>query len=106
MRIVMNGIYGMSDYVDNASISRIDENRHADRAVGATAAWRHVLKRAGQVAATETIASLEGESGSGKEVIARYIHNHSPRRRGPFVAINCAALPHSLPESQPFASDP
>src|SRR5262245_1235155 len=99
----MNAIYAVSDYADaHSSVVRIEDGRHAEHVVGSSTAWRQVLKRAGQVAATETIACLQGESGTGKEVIARYIHNQSPRRRGPFVAINCAALPESLLESELF----
>src|SRR5262245_59139269 len=70
--------------------------------VGASAEWRAVLKRASQVAATATTTCLQGESGTGKEVVARYIHSMSPRKRGPFVAINCAALPEQLLESELF----
>src|SRR5262245_11960019 len=84
------------------SISRIEDARLTDRIIGASSAWRNVLKRATQVAATETTTCLHGESGTGKEVIARYIHRQSPRRRGPFVAINCAALPEQLLESELF----
>jgi transcriptional regulator with PAS, ATPase and Fis domain len=54
------------------------------------------------VAPTEATTCLQGESGSGKEVIARFIHERSPRRRGPFVAINCAAVPEQLLESELF----
>ena len=72
------------------------------RAVGLSQAWRAVLKRAIQVAATETTTCLQGESGVGKEVVARVIHRASPRRCGPFVAINCAALPEQLLESELF----
>jgi len=61
-----------------------------------------VLKRAARVAATETTSCVHGESGTGKEVVARYIHHLSPRRRGPFVALNCAALPEQLLESELF----
>jgi transcriptional regulator with PAS, ATPase and Fis domain len=61
-----------------------------------------VLNRAERVAATEATTCLEGESGTGKEVVARFIHSHSPRRRGPFVVINCAALPEQLLESELF----
>jgi len=70
--------------------------------VGQSPAWYEVLKKAIQVAATDTTTCLQGESGVGKEVVARFIHRASPRRRGPFVAINCAALPESLLESELF----
>src|SRR4029077_518496 len=64
--------------------------------------WRQVLKAARRVASTETTVCLSGESGTGKEVVARFIHAASPRRRGPFMAINCAALPEQLLESELF----
>jgi transcriptional regulator with PAS, ATPase and Fis domain len=87
---------------ERRSISTINDSRLTERIVGASAAWRHVLKRAAQVAATETTVCIQGESGTGKEVVARYVHGHSPRRRGPFIAINCAALPEQLLESELF----
>src|SRR5262245_12777263 len=84
------------------SISQIDKLASGDMWIGTSPQWREVLKRAGQVAATETTTCLQGESGTGKEVIARFIHQQSPRRRGPFIAINCAALPEPLLESELF----
>src|SRR6185295_5178167 len=75
---------------DQRPISRVNDNRVPERIVGTSASWRAVLERARQVAATETTVCIHGDSGTGKEVVARYVHGVSPRRRGPFVAINCA----------------
>jgi len=70
--------------------------------VGESAAWKKVLTDATHVAATLATVLVEGDSGTGKEVVARFIHRASPRRDGPFVAINCAALPETLLESELF----
>ena len=72
------------------------------RVVGNSLSWRHALTQAAQVAATETTVLLLGESGTGKEVVARFIHRASARRDGPFVALNCAALPEQLLEAELF----
>ena len=61
-----------------------------------------MLTQAAQVAATETTVLLLGESGTGKEVVARFLHRASARSQGPFVAINCAAMPENLLESELF----
>ncbi len=83
-------------------LSSPDDDRQMDAPVGVSEAWRDVIRRATHVAATETTTCLQGESGTGKEVIARFIHQRSSRRRGPFIAINCAALPEQLLESELF----
>jgi transcriptional regulator with GAF, ATPase, and Fis domain len=72
------------------------------RIVGDSPAWRAVLLHASKVAPTETTVLLTGDSGTGKEVVARAIHRASARSAGPFVALNCAALPEQLLESELF----
>ena len=77
-------------------------NGGQERLVGRSREWKDVLKKAAQVASTDTTVLLTGESGTGKEVIARFIHQASSRRHGRFVALNCAALPETLLESELF----
>jgi transcriptional regulator with PAS, ATPase and Fis domain len=90
------------DVTPRRSICSIDNARDTDAPIGTSDAWREAIRRATRVAATDVTTCLQGESGSGKEVIARFIHRQSPRRHGPFVAINCAALPEQLLESELF----
>jgi transcriptional regulator with PAS, ATPase and Fis domain len=83
-------------------VERDGPDRCDSRVIGQSPEWRQVLRKASQVAWTDTAVFLQGESGTGKEVVARYIHRTSPRKNGPFVAINCAALPEQLLESELF----
>ncbi|HYV86114.1 MAG TPA: sigma 54-interacting transcriptional regulator [Patescibacteria group bacterium] len=75
------------------------------RVVGESRKWKAILTQATKVANTETTVLLTGESGTGKEVVARFVHRGSPRARGPFVALNCAALPENLLESELFGHE-
>ena len=70
--------------------------------IGTSQSWRAVLAQAAKVAPKETTVLLSGESGTGKEVVAQLIHRGSRRSAGPFVALNCAALPEALLESELF----
>src|SRR5258707_1089708 len=70
--------------------------------IGSSRPWRQALAHAAKVGATEATVLLTGESGTGKEVIAHLIRDTSRRAGGPFVALNCAALPEALLESDLF----
>ena len=76
-----------------------------DSIVGRSAAFREALDQAALVAGQETTVLLTGESGTGKELVARAIHYASRRTDGPFVAVNCAALPETLAESELFGHE-
>ncbi|HYX81144.1 MAG TPA: sigma 54-interacting transcriptional regulator, partial [Gemmatimonadales bacterium] len=73
--------------------------------IGESPALRGVLEHAILVAPADTTILLLGETGSGKELLARFIHGHSARARGAFVAVNCAALPEALVESELFGHE-
>jgi DNA-binding NtrC family response regulator len=76
--------------------------RETETLIGHSPAWENALIRARQAAATDADILIEAESGTGKELIARFIHRLSHRKSGPLVAINCAAFPETLLESELF----
>jgi DNA-binding NtrC family response regulator len=73
--------------------------------VGSSKAMQDIMSQLELVAPTDATLLLVGESGTGKELVARTVHNLSPRRRGPFVAVNCAAIAESLLESEIFGHE-
>ena len=77
----------------------------ASEPVGASPAFKRVLDLARTVAGSDSTVLLYGETGTGKEVVARFLHELSGRRQRPFVAVNCAALPESLLESELFGHE-
>ena len=89
--------------VENRTLKKeISRRDKSDRPVGVSKSWLDLLAMAETVAPTESTVLIQGESGTGKEVIARYIHEKSARKSGPFLSINCGALPESLLESELF----
>jgi transcriptional regulator with GAF, ATPase, and Fis domain len=83
-------------------VTHVDER---DAIVGESDALRYVMFRVDQVAATDATVLLSGETGTGKELLARAIHHRSPRRTRPLVVVNCAALPANLIESELFGRE-
>jgi transcriptional regulator with PAS, ATPase and Fis domain len=81
---------------------RIPRDDGAAPLIGSSAAIRAVRQRIERVAATDFTLLIEGESGTGKELVARQIHELSARRKGPFVAVNCAAIVETLIEAELF----
>ena len=82
--------------------SELSERFKFKNLVARSAAMESVLRMAHKVAQSDVTVLIEGESGTGKEVLARAIHEASPRRRGPFVAVNCPSIPDNLLESELF----
>jgi two-component system nitrogen regulation response regulator GlnG len=77
----------------------------ADRLIGSSPAMQSLFKQIGRVAPLDVNVLLLGESGTGKELVARAIYHHSRRSQGPFLAINCAAIPETLLESELFGHE-
>jgi two-component system response regulator HydG len=81
---------------------QLEDIRAKGQMIGSSPAYRRMLSLVEQVADSSATILIQGESGAGKELVARTIHERSGRRNGPFVAVNCAALPETLLESELF----
>jgi transcriptional regulator with GAF, ATPase, and Fis domain len=93
---------------DSGSMTMADQDRRARRfeqIVGNSAALRAVLEQAKRVAATDSTVLIQGETGTGKELIAHTIHNASPRSGHALIKLNCAAIPFDLLESELFGHE-
>ncbi|MBX3027525.1 sigma-54-dependent Fis family transcriptional regulator [bacterium] len=89
----------------NALRSEVGQRYSFDNVIGRSAGMQAVLDTVARVAPLRTTVLLTGESGTGKEVIAKAVHYNSPRAGGPLVAINCAAIPENLLESELFGHE-
>jgi formate hydrogenlyase transcriptional activator len=114
--IAMRGQEGNSPYRSFESYIALDQYREApcdprelrsgfEGIVGSSTALREVLDEVSTVAPTDSTVLIEGETGTGKEVIAQAIHTNSRRRERPFVKLNCAAIPLGLLESELFGHE-
>jgi sigma-54 dependent transcriptional regulator, flagellar regulatory protein len=99
----------LTDYLQRASLTRLEDERrascHRGGPTGHSLSVQRLRRLIGQVAAVDTTVLVLGESGTGKEVVARALHERSPRRGKPFVAINCGAIPGELLESELFGHE-
>jgi len=82
-----------------------DDDAGNESFIGSSAAMLEVYKAIGRVAAQDVAVLVTGESGTGKELVARAIYQHGPRARAPFLALNCAAIPEALLESELFGHE-
>jgi len=93
-------------YKENLALKEeIDRSSMFEEIVGASAALQKVLSRVSKVARTDSTVLITGETGTGKELIARAIHKRSSRAERPFVGVNCAAIPPSLLASELFGHE-
>jgi DNA-binding NtrC family response regulator len=90
---------------ENRKLKAVLASREEPVSLGVSAAMAAVTRLVERLAPTDVTALISGESGTGKEVVARELHRLSPRRNGSFVALNCAALPEDLVESELFGHE-
>ena len=85
--------------------TELETNHSLDEIIGKTEKMQHLFTQIQTAAAGDITVLIQGETGTGKELIAKSIHDNSQRKVGPFVAINCAAIPTELIESELFGHE-
>ncbi len=103
VRVIRQALERRSLIQQNRALQqRLDDLLREGNAIGVSPAFKRMMTLVDQVADSSATVLIQGESGTGKELAARAIHDRSPRRQGPFIAVNCAALPETLLESELF----
>ena len=97
--------YGASNVYPKGGAQAAMTSTNGREIIGDSEALRAVMQEVGLVAPTGSTVLIQGETGTGKELIARAIHDQSPRRNAPFITLNCAAVPASLIESELFGHE-
>jgi transcriptional regulator with GAF, ATPase, and Fis domain len=100
--LIRNALLVNELQIDNKSLQERIERMRFGEILGASPVMQDVFRKVQKVAGTDISVLVTGETGTGKELIARELHNRSPRAKGPFVSINCGAIPENLLESELF----
>ena len=98
--VTLRNVLELRGLTESVQLLRSEVTRH--EVVGASQAMRDVMERVDRVAPTDARVLITGDNGTGKELVARALHHYSSRRDGPFIEVNCAAIPSELIESELF----
>ena len=100
--VIRNALLVNELQLDNQSLQDRIERIRFGEILGSSPAMQEVFRKVQRVATTDITVLVTGETGTGKELIARELHNRSPRAKGPFISVNCGAIPENLLESELF----